>query len=136
MLIALKETTGGLLERLPGRVYNGPSAERSTVTEPEPPESIDFEANKMDYVRDVMADNIDPGRVVYVSDGVWLFRLHSERNLWEVVLDGDGIETFDADMVETSAKLGMWIRRRVAVHRDGGSEDEQVGEEPLPGGFQ
>ena len=105
------------------------------MSEPEPPESIDYEANEMHYLREVMADSYNAGEPVYVSDGVWLVRLNSDRNLWELVVEGDGVDTFDADMVGTSSKLGLWIRRRVELHRSG-DEEETVDEEPLPGGFQ
>ena len=106
------------------------------MTDPLPPEEIDFEANNMAYLRPVMGDDIQFAQQVYVSEGVWLYRLRAERNLWELIVDGEGVETLDADMVETSAKLGLWIRRRVELHRGNGRESEQVDEDPLPGGFQ
>jgi len=106
------------------------------MTEPEPPEEIDFEANDTGYLRVVMGDNISRGEMVSVSDDVWLYRNYSDRNLWDLVVDAEAVDTFDADMIESSSKLHGWIRKRVELHLANNTNQQHVEEEQLPGGFQ
>ena len=106
------------------------------MTEPEPPEEIDFDASDTGYLRVVMGDNISRGEMVSVTEDVWLFRIFADRNLWELVVDGEGVDTFDADMIETSSKLHGWIRKRVKLHHANNTNQQHVEEEQLPGGFQ
>jgi len=106
------------------------------VEEPEDPD-FDYSANPNAHLRAVMGDDFDPGAVIEHSDGVHLVRNDTERNMWELVVDGDGTVTFAAGLIATTDALARWIDARAAAARsDGEEEEEPAGGGPWSGGFQ
>lgn len=106
------------------------------MEEPEDPE-FDYSANPNGHLRGVMGDDYDPGGVIEHSDGVYLVRDDTERNMWELVVDGDGTVTFAAGLIPTTDALARWIDARAAAARSEEEEEEEPpADGPWSGGFQ
>lgn len=100
-------------------------------------QDINFDASETAHLRAVMADDVNHGALIEYTDDVYLSRLHADRNLWELVVDGDAVATFAPERIGTSDSLARWINARTDIARsDGDEQAEPVEEERWSGGFQ
>jgi hypothetical protein len=78
----------------------------------------------------------EEGNVWVLEDGITVAPVESERNLWELYVDGVIIVTFDASTFPTTANLGKYIEKAVSNmtsdEREDGEEDEGEDEFSVP----
>jgi len=101
-------------------------------------DGIDFSASDTAHLRMVMADDAEPGRLIAHDDGVYLSRVKTNRNLWELVVDGEAVVTLAPELIGTSEALARWIDARARLARSDSEEEEPepAADEPWSGGFQ
>jgi len=98
---------------------------------------FDFAANDTAHLRPVMADDADPGALVEHTTDVYLCRVETNRNLWDLAVDGEGVVTFAPELIGTSEALARWIDARAARARsDDAEQSEAADEKRWSGGFQ
>ena len=98
---------------------------------------FDYSTNPNAHLRQVMGDDYDPGVVIEHSEDVHVVRVESERNLWELAVDGEGVATFAPELSGTSDALAAWIDARAARARSDDEEQSDAADEKgWSGSFQ